>query len=236
MTPTVGTDVWYARHTVPDGGVVLVGVAGPGFPDGAVVDLPGPPAHPTGWLAEAHVRDAGHVPVLVRVSPDLAPGSPHLWFTLGPAGAGDAVDLVAFSTTALADGRVVPAADLADAGVTWADQVAAVRWSPSSGLVSQVYVAPRARRRRVGTRVVITADAVRVALGWAPLVSDGRVTDLGDAWLSAQSEAWRARVPAGGERPPPMTPEDEAIGLPTRLLVRDEPTASARTNRVGHCR
>jgi GNAT superfamily N-acetyltransferase len=236
VTPTVGTDVWYARHTTPTGGVVLVGVAGPGFPDGTVVDLPGPPAHPAGWLAEAHVQDAGHVPVLVQVSPELADGSPHLWFVLGPAGTGDDVDLVAFSTTALADGRVVGTDDLAAAGVTWADQVAAVRWSPSSGLVSQVYVAPRARRRRVGTRVVVTADAVRVALGWAPLVGDGRMTDLGDAWLSAQSGVWRARVPAGGERPPPMTPAEEAVGVPARQLVRDEPGTSGGTDRVVHRR
>ncbi|SDF61890.1 hypothetical protein [Klenkia brasiliensis] len=223
MSSPVGTAVWYARHAVPAGGVVLVSVAGPGFPDGTVVDLPGPPAHPAGWLAQAHVRDAGHVPVTVQVSPELAAGSPHLWFVLGPAGDGDAVDLVAFSTAALADGRVVGAGTLATAGVTWADQVAAVRWSPSTGLVSQVYVSPRARRRRIGTRVVVTADAVRSALGWAPLVSDGRVTDLGDAWLSAQSPAWRARVPAGGERPPPMTPADEAVGVPARQLVPDPP-------------
>ncbi|MEI4273266.1 hypothetical protein TEK04_16205 [Klenkia sp. LSe6-5] len=220
MTST-GSDVWYARHASPAGGGVLVTVAGPGFPDGAVVDLPGPPAHPAGWLAEAHVQDAGHVPVRVVVTPELAAGSPHLWFILGPAGTGDAVDLVAFSTATLDDGRVVGGDHLGAAGVTWADQVAALRWSPSSGLVSQVYVAPRARRRRVGTRIVVTADAVRVALGWAPLVSDGRVTDLGDAWLSAQGEVWRARVPAGGERPPPMTPAHEAFGVPSRQLVRD---------------
>lgn len=226
MTPagrprTLGTAVWYGRHRTPEGRSVLVSVAGPGFPDGTVVDLPGPPAHPAGWLAEAHVHDEGHVPALVRVSPDLAPGSPHLWFALGPAGSGDAVDLVAFSTDALPDGRVVGVDDLATAGVTWADQVGAVRWSPTSGAVDQVYVAARYRRRRIGTRLVATADAVRIGLGWAPLRGDGRLTDLGDAWLSAQSDAWRARLPPSVERQPPMTPAGEAAGLPARLLLPD---------------
>ena len=236
MTSALGTAAWYGRYALPGGRAVVVSVGGPGFPDGTVVDLPGPPAHPAGWGFEAHIHDPGHVPVTVRVSPDLVPSSPHLWFVLGPAGTGGAVDLVAFSTAALDDGRVVGVDQLAVHGVTWADQVGAVRWSPVDGLASQVYVAPRFRRRGIATRLLVTADAVRFSQGWPALVGDGRMTDLGDAWLSAQPELWRARVPAGGERPPPMTPAHEAVGLPARLLVRDGSTPPDGVDGVAHRR
>lgn len=172
-----------------------------------MVDLPGPPARPQAWQVEAHVPQPGRAPSRVLVSPDVAPRAPHLWCVLratGPGAPGGDVDLVAFSTAHLDDGAVVGEDALPRLDVGWAAQVAAVRWTAATGVVGQVFVAPEHRRLRVAAKLLMVAAGVRVASGWASLRSDGRLTDLGDSWLTAAPEWWRHRVPERSAHLPPM--------------------------------
>ncbi|MEU2349732.1 hypothetical protein [Modestobacter sp. NPDC049651] len=213
---------WCARHRGPDGTAVLVGVAGDAFPDGTVLELPGPPARPAGWQFEAHAPAWGAAPSRVVTSQDVTAGAPHLWAVLTPLQDGDRVDLVVFSTADLDDGAVVGPAAVPALGVEWGAQSGAVRWSRSSGLVEQVYVAPAHRRHRVATKLLLMAGAVQGTTGGGWLHSDGRLTDLGDAWLTRQPEWWRGRVPARTAHLPPMTPAAEAAGVPARNLLPDQ--------------
>ena len=66
------------------------------------------------------------------------------------------------------------------------------------------------------------AMGVRIAMGWATLGSDGRLTDLGDAWLSDAPGWWQGYLPARSAHLPPMTPDDEAVGVPARNLLPDD--------------
>jgi GNAT superfamily N-acetyltransferase len=218
-TPPAG--FWCARHPAPDGGLTVVGVAGTAFPDGTVVELPGPAARPAGWQFEAHAPSSGRPPSRVVVSEDTAAGAPHLWAVLMQAADGSGTDLVAFSTPARPDGAVVTPGEVPALGVGWGEQSGAVRWSPSTGVISQVYVAPAHRRRRVATKLLLMAGGVQALIGQAWLHSDGRLTDLGDAWLSRQPDWWRQRVPVRAEHLPPMTPPTEATGVPVRNLEPD---------------
>jgi GNAT superfamily N-acetyltransferase len=213
--------VWFGRHTAPEGGLVYVGVLGSSFPDGTVVDLPWPPVRPAGWQGEAYVPAPGRLPSRVLIGPDTVPGAPHLWVVPLQAGDGDQVDLVAFSTADFADGDVVGRAAFERLGLGWGDQVGAVRWSPSTGLVSQIYVTPRFRRRGVAVKLLNLAGGIRAAMGWAPLRTDGRFTDLGAAWLRGAPEYWQDRIPDRTAQLPPMTPPEEAVGVPARNLVPD---------------
>jgi hypothetical protein len=58
---------------------------------------------------------------------------------------------------------------------------------------------------------------VRVLRGWAPLRSDGRLTDAGAGWLAAAPASWRSRLADRVE----ALPDDDADDGPTgvaRLL------------------
>jgi hypothetical protein len=213
--------IWFARHPAPEGGTVLVGTVGTEFPDGTVVELPGPATRPAGWQLEARVPVPGRLPSRVLVSQAAAPGAPHLWAVVLPAGEGDQVDLVAFSSTAFPDGAVVDRTMLDPAITGWGDQVGALRWTQSSGVIGQVYVHPAHRRRRVATKVAVMALGVQTALGWPALHSDGRLTDLGDAWLQRSAGWWHERLTDRTEHLPAMTPPEDTSGVPRRNLEPD---------------
>ena len=222
MIDPAAPGIWYASHAV-ERGRVLVGIATPDFAAGSVVELPGPPRHPAGWQVEAHVPIAGRLPRRVLVSPGAAPTAPLLWGVVAPAGAGrgDQVDLVAFSTADAPDGALLDSAAFARLDLAWSNQVGALRWSPSSGVIGQIYVAPAHRRRGVAAKLVLMAVGIRIAMGWTTLGSDGRLTDLGDAWLSDAPGWWQRYIPARSAHLPPMTPEEEAVGIPARNLQPD---------------
>ena len=222
MIDPAAPGIWYASHAVERGRVV-VGIATPDFAAGSVVELPGPPRHPVGWQIEAHVPVPGRLPRSVVVAPEVAPAAPLLWAVVAPAetGRADEVDLVAFSTTDAPDGALLDRTVFAHTGLSWGNQVGALRWSTTTGLMRQIYVSPAHRRRRVGSKLVAMAVGVRVSMGWAELGSDGRRTDLGEAW-AASAPAWSQRyVPARTEHLPPMTPDEEAVGVPSRNLLPD---------------
>ena len=217
--------LWYARHQVPgDPGYVLVGVASEQFDDGMVVELPPPAARPTGWVLELHLAGLDQVPHRVLLADWAVPGAPVLWYVVLPApGTASEVDLVAFSTPDRAEGDVLDAAGFQALGIDWSNQVGAMRWDVATGLVRQVYVAPAFRRRGVATKVGWVAACVAGGRGWAPLQVDGRRTDLGEAWISGRRDGWRTHVPERTGWSPPMTPPDEAAGVPERNLMPDAP-------------
>jgi GNAT superfamily N-acetyltransferase len=215
-----GTGLWSARHRSATGTVVLV-TSGTDFPDGTVVDLPGDARRPAGWALEVHRDDAGSLAHRVVTADWVAPGAPLLWYVAVPVAAADLaeLDLVAFSTTHRAEGDVLDLTGFRALGISWRNQVAAVRWCVTTGLVRQVYVAPDARRRRIGTKLVAAAAGVAVAEGWSSVHGDGRRTDLGEAWLADKSAAWQSRIAARTEHLPPMTPAGRTDGVPMRNLV-----------------
>ncbi len=222
MTAPAAPGIWYASHA-GEPGRVLVGIATGAFPAGTVVELPGPPRRPAGWQVEAHAPVTGRLPRSVVVSPEVAPAAPLLWGVVAPADGGreDEVDLVAFSTTHAPDGALLDRRVFARTGLSWSNQVGALRWSTTTGILRQIYVSPAHRRRRVGSKLVAMAVGIRITMDWAELRSDGRLTDLGDAWASAAPE-WTRRY--GSPRTahlPPMTPDDEAVGVPARNLRPD---------------
>jgi hypothetical protein len=50
---------------------------------------------------------------------------------------------------------------------------------------------------------------------------DGRRTDLGEAWVSGKRDEWRMQIPGRTRWAPPMTPPEEAAGVPERNLLPD---------------
>jgi GNAT superfamily N-acetyltransferase len=123
----------------------------------------------------------------VVVSPLVAPEAPDVWFTLvdEPKANPPATNFVGFAGDARPVGTVVNHYQFATMGVHSEEQVAAVRWYPTDGLVHQVYVAPEWRRHQVGTLILYAAGAMHQSMGWpGKLHSDGRRTPAGDALTS----------------------------------------------------
>ncbi len=175
---------WYVRGAVhPTSGVACVTCwRGAGHPDGATV----PSDVDTGdavelWRCEPDA--AGRPVVRVAGAPDGAAAG--VWFVLvedlDGDGPDDAVDLIAFTTPDVASGTVIGAAAFAALAVASEEQLGAIRWSPVTAVIEQVYVLPERRRRRLGTLLVYAASAVHQARGWpGALHADGRRTVLGD--------------------------------------------------------
>jgi hypothetical protein len=70
----------------------------------------------------------------------------------------------------------------------------------------------------MGSLLVTAAEALRVLRGWAPLRSDGRLTDAGAAWLAAAPPAWRPRLADRVEALPDQDAEDDGPTGVARLL------------------
>lgn len=217
--------VWYARRPArADGEVTLAAIEGDLHPDRAVVDVD---AGAAGDLAEAsgrrlyraRYRDGWMTQVTVEA--DLVPAAPSLWYVeVGePDAAPPTMTLVAFATDHFADGTVAAAPVLAEAGVGRDDQAGALRWWVGTGQVDQIYVAPPARRQKVGTKLALAGAAYCRGPGWPSLWGTGQVTDLGEAWID--QAVWRGRVQRQSERMAPMTPDHEAAGAPERNLFPD---------------
>ncbi len=226
---------WCARHRVPgEPGYVVVGMATTEFADGTVVELPPPARRPHGWQFEVHVAAAGRLPHRVVVADGAGPRAPLLWYVVAPVAGSSEVDLIAFSTDDRPEGDVLDVAGFADLGIAWSNQVGALRWDTATGLGRQVYVAPTARRRGVGTKLGVAAVVTAAARGWAPVRVDGQRTDLGEAWLSSVWPTSWDDLPACSTVAPPMTPPAEAAGVPARNLVPDPgaPRAFAQASRV----
>jgi hypothetical protein len=230
MTRTTAANVWFAHHTVAvEGGLdtVLAGYADERHPDEARVKHTGtrqellddPTAHGFAFCRTAD----GRVRVTrVHIRPDalwgLVAGAPDLWCVLimEPDADPPAANLVGFTTDHFPDGTIVESAEAAAAGVTAADQVAALRWFPGSGQVHQVFVAPEWRRRHVAVKMHMTAELIRAGRGW-PAIRGGEIrTELGDAYITALGISPRI-TPRVASAPPMDAP---AVGTPSATDIR----------------
>ncbi|RBY80483.1 hypothetical protein [Blastococcus sp. TF02A-26] len=225
--PPAPAGVWWAR--IADGGPgsrehALVAVGSGRFADGTPVDLTAMEAggrRPQGWLAAVRYRVADGTVLGIDAADALAGRCPPVWFAelhhaTSPI---PASSLLAFSGGPFRAGTVVTPREVAAAGMRMADRVGEVRWYTRSGIVDDVAVAPALRRRGMATLLVTAAESLRVLRGWAPLRSDGRLTDAGAAWLAAAPPAWRPRLAERVE----VLPDADAADAPTGVarLLRD---------------
>ncbi|MGY1740373.1 MULTISPECIES: hypothetical protein [unclassified Blastococcus] len=217
--------VWWARvaeHGPASREHSLVAVNSERFADGTPVDLTALESRgrrPAGWLVDVRYRTTDGAVVRIDASETLAELCPPLWFVeLHHATSNiPASSLLAFTGGAFRPGVVVTPREVAAAGVRMADRIGEVRWYNRSGIVDAVSVEPALRRRGVGTVLVTAAEALRVLRGWAPLRSDGRLTDAGAAWLDAAPPAWRPRLADRVEVLPDEDTDDAPTGV-ARLL------------------
>lgn len=142
---------------------------------------------------------------VVRVSEHLAPRASRLWYVAIPHDDHDppTCDLVAFDTDHLPADRVIDDPTFMLLPVRAAQQVAAVRWFPSTGVVDQVYVGKDRRRLHLATKALAATSAYHQHRGWTGVLrGDGRRTRLGE--LFATNVGIPQRVPAWTEYHRPM--------------------------------
>lgn len=220
MSPTQG-GAWYgtAQQRRSDGTAehVVATFADGRHPDGEQRQHGSAPLLATDPTAHAVARCTSHNGqtdvVFVEVRASAAGGSLRdahaLCYVLSHErdAAPRALALVAFADPTR-DGRVFTQEAAQGAGLRPEQQVAAVRWWPSTGEVHQVYVAEAWRRRRIASKLLVAADVVSVALGGLPLRGGGHRTDLGDEMLGSAPAHWQVRVHERRSAAPPMTPSD----------------------------
>ena len=214
---TTGTE-WFARmaHRGLGGPTEhsLLLVNSDRFPAGTPVDLPDSEARgrrPAGWLVDVRYRACDGRVVRIDVSESVAVPAPPLWFAeiSHAANAVPSTSLVAFTGTAYPAGTLVGPHDVARRGLRMSDRVGEIRWWTRSGVVDTVAVEPAFRRQGIGRVLVTAAEGLRLLRGWAPLATDGRLTDCGAEWLDGAPAYWRPRLT---ERSAHLPPDDEAEG------------------------
>jgi GNAT superfamily N-acetyltransferase len=201
-------NTWYVRDRYDEqrGRWVVRAFRGPRYPDGVVVDDAEPEldaAEPL-WMAAADLRGR----TLVSVSQRVVPNPPHVWFVelSDRPDHPDEAQLVAFASEHLPAGTVIDRFAFTTVGVRNEEQVAAVKWRPSTGVVLEVYVHPQQRRQQLATLVLYAASAVHQSRGWSgALRSDGRRTDLGERFVTGLAHP--QRIAPWKERAAPMDPD-----------------------------
>ncbi|RFU22314.1 hypothetical protein [Geodermatophilus marinus] len=217
--------VWWARlaeHGAASREHSLVAVNSTRFPDGTPVDLTTLESRgrrPAGWLVDLRYRACDGTPVGVAFGDAVAGTCPPLWFAEVSHASSPvpATSLLAFRGDAFAPGTLVAPHQVAAAGLPMADRVGEVRWWTRSGIVDAVTVDPGLRRRGVARSLVTLGEALRLLRGWAPLRSDGRLTDAGADWLDAAPVHWSPRLAPRCEVLPEEADGDALTGV-ARLL------------------
>lgn len=197
--PGRGTHAWYHRQEPLPGGRWRVRcLFSDDHPDGTTVEEPGDVAGRFEiWRADL---DAAGRP-RVRVNADAAPDAPTMWFVALPELDADdpAMTLVGYDGEVRPPGVVVPDAEFFHLPTRNDDQVGAIRWW-QRGVVDQVYVGERWRRRHVATALIYAASAYHQLHGWpGRLHSDGRRTTMGESLV------------AGLRHPDRIAPLDHAL-------------------------
>ncbi|MGY1609166.1 MULTISPECIES: hypothetical protein [unclassified Geodermatophilus] len=219
------TALWWARLLRRGPGPVeysLVAVNSDRFPDGTPVDMTAVDARgrrPAGWQVDVRHRAADGRVVRIDVADEISDRCPPIWFAEVHHASSPVpcTSLLAFRGNAFRPGSLVGVHEVAAVGVAPTDRIAEVRWWTRSGLVDTVSVEPVYRRRGVAQTLVTAAEGLRFLRGWAPLRSDGRLTDAGAGWLEQAPPAWRPRLAERTEVLPDADVEEGLTGV-ARLL------------------
>jgi hypothetical protein len=116
-----------------------------------------------------------------------------------------AATLVAYAGEDFPAGTVIGAKEYATVHVSSEDQAGAVRWIRDRGLVHQIFVGAKWRRRHLGTLLLYVASAFHQANGWpGKLYGDGRRTEMGESFVSTLGH--QHRIAPLSEVMPPMDP------------------------------
>lgn len=207
-------NTWYVRDRFDEtrGRWVVRAFRGDRYPDGVVVDDEDPQldaADPL-WM----VTGDGKRRSVVSVSQRVVPSPPSVWFVelADLPDRPDEAQLVAFASDHQPAGTVIDRFAFAVLGVANEDQVGAVKWRPSTGVVAEIFIAPSSRRQQLATLLLYSASAVHQSHGWpGALRSDGRRTDLGERFVTGLAHP--QRIAPWTERAGPMdAPEAGAVG------------------------
>jgi len=150
---------------------------------------------------------AGHL--CISGSETVAPDAPSTWFVAVDAARhfGDGRRaIVVFSSDHFASGTVIDEMEFVMLPVKNEDQIGTVIWSKSTGLITEIYVAPEHRRTDVGILALLGAAAYHHSFGWNGLLhNDGKRTLLGQQF--ALGIDFAHRIAPHAELSPPMDPE-----------------------------
>ena len=97
-----------------------------------------------------------------------------------------------------------------------------------SGVVETVTVEPVFRRQGIGRVLATAAEGLRLVRGWAPLTTDGRLTDSGASWLDGAPPYWRPRLAERTVHIPEDDPEFGAEVLGMADALHQGSTAAAK--------
>jgi hypothetical protein len=207
----------------------LIGVASPRHPAGATVEMPqvgpGLTAQDVRLIQVRFVPSTRRV-LRAQVFEPVAPGAPRMVYTESSDATGPHLSLIVVgfelpdspAAAAIPEGTFLNQEQWAALKLRPEDQIAAVQWWPHNGQVTQVYVAPSMRRRRVGSKIASIAECVTRSRGFPPLRGNGERTELGQAWVSAVPDFAVHRIAELTVVRPPMTPPEDTEGIPRRNL------------------
>jgi GNAT superfamily N-acetyltransferase len=162
---------------------VFLALRNESYPDGSVQAIdPDDAALATGCVLRLSAHADGRA---ARVA-YLGPADQEVWFVEVREESADppAVNLVAFEGFGQRAGALLDLAGVTNLSVQSSDQLGSLRWWAGSGEVDQIYVSPRWRRHRIGTRLALTASCLAVYRGWPRLWSDGQRTELGESFVN----------------------------------------------------
>ena len=175
-------------------------------------------AHPDGCLLDDPV-DTGDAFVLWRVGVDdqgrgvirmnraALGGSPPLWYVMlpEPEARRPAISLVGFATDHLPTGTIITDPMFFTIPIENDEQVGAIHWWYEDGVVDEVYVDPKWRRRGIATDLIYAVGAWQALHGHPVNIrSDGRRTELGQHFEAGSQ--FPDRFEPITEISPPMDP------------------------------
>ncbi len=142
-------------------------------------------------------------------SESVAPDAPSAWYVAVDAARhfGDGRRaIVVFSSEHFARGTVIDEMEFVMLPVNNEDQIGTVIWTKSTGLITEIYVAPEHRRNDVGLLALLGAAAYHHSFGWDGLLhNDGKRTLLGQQFALSIDIA--DRIAPHVELSPPMDSE-----------------------------
>jgi GNAT superfamily N-acetyltransferase len=221
------TNLWYVRDRYDDarGRWVVRAFRGSRHPDALILedDLPDLDGAEPAWMVAGDAQGRS----CVVISQRILPSPPSVWFVevQDRPDRPDEAQLVAFMTDHRPAGTVIDRFEFATMGVGNHEQVGAVKWRPSDGVVVEVFVQPSHRRQRLATLLLGAADAIHQSYGWPGAIrSDGRRTELGEELVVGVAHP--KRVAPWTEQADPM--DRPAVTPASERASEREPSPASR--------